>query len=402
MKYLIIVGDGMADFPVEDFNGKTPLQTAHHPNMDLIATKGRCGLVKTIPEGTATGSDTANLSLLGYDPRKLKIGRGPLEVASIGVRLDEDDLALRCNLITVEDGVLKDYSAGHISNGEAEKLIKHIDAKLGFPGEREFYSGVSYRNSLVLRGRWYSDRIKCLPPHDHMGTHVRELLIKPSTAAGEATAELLNEMINDSIEILGNHEVNRKRKERGENAANMIWFWGAGRKPKMKTLWEKYHIKSAVISAVDLIKGIGYYTGMEIINVPGATGLYDTNYEGKADYALKSLEQNDLVYLHVEAPDEAGHEGDFQLKVKSIEDLDKRLIGRILNRIEDDYVISVVSDHFTPVKLRTHTADPTPFTIYNSKSYEGDKVKRFDEFEVRKGSHGVIEAQSFLSLVLKG
>lgn len=401
MKYLIIVGDGMADYPVEEFSGKTPLQVAEHPNMDLVVAKGRCGMLKTIPKGMAAGSDTANLSILGYDPRKLRIGRGPLEAASLGVKLHEEDLAFRCNLITEENGILLDYSAGHIESRDAEELISCIDKAFGRPGEVEFYNGVSYRHTLVLRGKRFSDQVTCFPPHDVMGSPISDVLIKSLSEEGKSTADFLNRLVIESREILSSHPVNRRRKERGEREANMIWFWGLGRKPKMSTLWEKYKIRGAVISAVDLIKGIGYYAGMEIIDVPGATGLYDTNYEGKANYALKSLSNHDFVYIHVEAPDEAGHMGDFELKVRTIEDLDKRLLRRVLDSLEGDYVISVLTDHPTPVKVRTHTSDPVPFAIYNNTIEGADDVNRFDEFAVRNGLYGTVEGHRFMSLILR-
>jgi len=401
MKYVIIVGDGMADYPVEDFSGKTPLQVATHPNMDLIAAKGRCGMLKTIPDGMEAGSDTANLSILGYDPRRIRVGRGPLEAASLGVELHDEDLALRCNLITEENGILLDYSAGHIESHDSKELINFVQEAFGQTGEVEFYNGLSYRHLLVLRGRGYSDQIVCFPPHDVMGSRISDVLVKPKDDESDKTADLLNNMIIKSREILSGHPVNLRRREGGERVANMLWFWGPGRRPRMRTLWEKYGVRCAVISAVDLIKGIGHYAGMDVINVPGATGLHNTSYEGKADYALEALKNCDLVYIHVEAPDEAGHNGDFRLKVKTIEDLDKRLIGRVLDHLDGDYVISVLTDHPTPVKLRTHTSDPVPFAIYNAALSKVDKLKRFDDFEAKNGSYGLIQGHRFMSLVLQ-
>ena len=390
----------MADYPVEDFSGKTPLQVATHPNMDLIAAKGRSGMLKTIPEGMEAGSDTANLSILGYDPRRIRVGRGPLEAASLGVELGDEDLALRCNLITEENGILVDYSAGHIESCDSRELINFVQETFGKTGEVEFYNGLSYRHLLVLRGRGYSDQIVCLPPHDVMGSPISDVLVKPINDEGKKTADLLNNMIIKSREILSDHPVNLRRSERGERVANMLWFWGPGRRPRMRTLWEKYGVRGAVISAVDLIKGIGHYAGMDVINVPGATGLHNTSYEGKADYALEALKNCDLVYIHVEAPDEAGHNGDFRLKVKTIEDLDKRLIGRVLDHLDGDYVISVLTDHPTPVKLRTHTSDPVPFAIHNTALEETDNLKRFDDFEAKNGSYGLVRGHKFMSLIL--
>ena len=400
MKYVIVVGDGMADYPDEDFLGKTPLQVATHPNMDLIAAKGRSGMLKTIPEGMEAGSDTANLSILGYDPRRIRVGRGPLEAASLGVELGDEDLALRCNLITEENGILVDYSAGHIESCDSRELVNFVQEAFGKTGEVEFYNGLSYRHLLVLRGRGYSDQIVCFPPHDVMGSRISDVLVKPINDESKKTADLLNNMIIKSREILSGHPVNLRRSERGERVANMLWFWGPGRRPRMRTLWEKYGVRGAVISAVDLIKGIGHYAGMNVINVPGATGLHDTNYEGKADYALEALKNCDLVYIHVEAPDEAGHNGDFKLKVRTIEDLDKRLVGRVLDHLDGDYVISVLTDHPTPVKLRTHTSDPVPFAIYNAALSKADKLKRFDDFEAKNGSYGLVRGHKFMSLIL--
>jgi len=400
MKYVIIVGDGMADYPDEDFSGKTPLQVATHPNMDLIAAKGKCGMLKTIPEGMEAGSDTANLSILGYDPKRIRVGRGPLEAASLGVELGDEDLALRCNLITEENGILLDYSAGHIESHDSKELINFVQKAFGKTGEVEFYNGLSYRHLLVLRGRGYSDQIVCFPPHDVMGSRISDVLVKPKDDESDKTADLLNNMIIKSREILSGHPVNLRRRERGERVANMLWFWGPGRRPRMRTLWEKYGVRCAVISAVDLIKGIGRYAGMKVINVPGATGLHDTNYEGKADYALEALKNCDLVYIHVEGPDEAGHNGDFKLKVRTIEDLDKRLVGRVLDHLDGDYVVSVLTDHPTPVKLRTHTSDPVPFAIYNTALKKADSLKRFDDFEAKNGSYGLMQGHRFMSLVL--
>jgi 2,3-bisphosphoglycerate-independent phosphoglycerate mutase len=397
MKYLLIVGDGMSDYPVEALNGKTPLQVADKPNMDELAARGRSGILRTIPEGMEPGSDIANLSILGYSPKKFYTGRGPIEAASRGIPLGEDDVAFRCNLITEENGVLADYSAGHITNDEAEELINYVGKKLGKPGEIDFHVGVSYRHLLILKGKKYSDEVLCTPPHDVVGAKIFEVLPKAKSRASEPVAAMLKKMILDSKKLLDKHPVNANRIALGKRPGNMIWPWGQGKKPNIPTLKEKYGISGAVISAVDLIKGIGAYAGMEIINVPGATGFYDTNYEGKADYALKALEKHDMVFVHVEATDEAGHSGDPIQKIKCIEDLDKRLIGRLLDGLIQECAIAVLPDHATPISVRTHTNDPVPFTIC-SPFVKPDNVKCFDEASAKKGGFGFLEGEAFMSL----
>lgn len=397
MKYLLIIGDGMADYPVDVLNGKTPLQVAYKPNMDMIASKGCSGTLKTIPEDMEAGSDIANLSILGYNPKKYYTGRGPLEAVSMGIDLSQDDIAFRCNLITEENGVLIDYSAGHIINDNANELIKCIRNNFGKPGEIEFYVGVSYRHILILRGRSYTNNISCTPPHDVIGSEISKVLPKAKTPFGESTVTLLKKMIWNSKKILEKHPVNINRTLLGKRSGNMIWPWGPGKKPNMPTFKEKYGINGVVISAVDLIKGIGIYAGMKIINVPGATGFYDTNYEGKADYALKALESNDMVLIHVEAPDEAGHSGDYEQKIRTIEDLDERLIGRLLDNLKEEYAIAVLPDHPTPIKVRTHRKDPVPFMIY-SPYVKPDKVESFDEVSMQEGGFGLVEGELFMPL----
>lgn len=389
----------MADYPVDALHGKTPLQVANTPNMDLLASQGRCGILRTIPDDMEPGSDIANLTILGYNPKNYYLGRGALEAASKGIHLSKDDIALRCNLITEENGILVDYSAGHITNDEAFELIKSVRDNLGKHGEMDFYVGVSYRHLLILRGEAYSDAVLCTPPHDIVGAEISKFLPKSKSQVAEITATKLIRLIFDSKKILEKHPVNVNRMTLRKKPGNMIWPWGLGKRPKMPTLQERYGISGAVISAVDLIKGIGIYLGMKIINVPGATGFYDTNYEGKADYAVKALKDYDMVLIHVEAPDEAGHSGDYEEKIRTIEDLDKRLIGRVLNNLKEKSVIAVLPDHPTPIKIRTHTKDPVPFTI-RSPFIKPDKVKRFDEFSVKKGGFGMVEGESFMSLFM--
>lgn len=390
MKYLLIIGDGMADYPVDALNGKTPLQVANKPHIDELAAKGRSGTLKTIPEDMGAGSDVANLSILGYNPKKWYTGRGPLEAASRGVHLDKDDIAFRCNLITEENDVLVDYSADHITSEEATELMKHVGEKLGKPNEIDFYAGVSYRHLLVFRNGPYSDEVLCTPPHDTIGVKISETLPKAKTSAAEFTVATLNKMILSSKKILENHPVNVNRVSRGKRPGNMIWPWGQGKKLSIPTLQERYGISGAVISAVDVVKGVGINAGMKVINVPGATGFYDTNYEGKADYALEALKNYDMVLIHVEAPDEAGHFGDYEQKIKTIEDLDKRLIGRLMKGLDQECTIAVLPDHATPIRVKTHTRDPVPFIIC-SPLIKADNVKCFDEESAKKGGFGFLE-----------
>ena len=399
MKYILVVGDGMADYPVPELGNKTPLQAAYKPNMDSIAAKGQSGLIKTVPDELSPGSETAICSLLGYDPRKYCTGRGPLEAPSRGIRLGENDAAYRCNLITEKDGVIVDYSAGHITTEESSRLIASINKAFGKLGKIEFYLGLDYRHFLILRNIPKPELIQCTPPHDAIGVNVSAVLPKAKSAEAEKTARLLRELINRSGGILRTHPVNIAREKAGKRPGNLIWPWGGGKKPSMPTLREKYGLKAAVISAVDLVKGIGTYAGMEVINVPGATGLYNTNYEGKADAALKALEDNDLVFVHVEAPDEAGHIRDYALKVKTIEDLDKRLLGRILDGLTEPYAIAISPDHPTPIRIGTHSRDPVPFAI-KSPFLKPDGVKKFDEFSARNGAFGLVEHDYLISLLI--
>ena len=399
MKYVLVVGDGMADYPVPELDNKTPLQVAFKPNMDAIAAKGRSGLLKTIPEGFSSGSDTAILSVLGYDPKRLCVGRGALEAAARGIELGQDDVAFRCNLITEENGVLVDYSAGHITTREAEQLIEAVKKVFEKPGEIEFFSGLDYRHFLVLRNLPDANSIECAPPHDVTGAHISAVLPKSKSKKAEKVANLLRRMILESKAGLESHPVNVARRKAGKKMGNMIWPWGGSGKPSMPSFREKYGLEAAVISAVDLVKGIGVYTGMQVVKVPGATGLYDTNYEGKAEAALKALVENDFVFVHVEAPDEAGHERDYVKKVKAIEDLDKRLLGKLLKSLKEPYAIAVLPDHATPITVGTHTRDPIPFAI-KSPFLASDGVQKFDEVSAKSGGFGLIEDESLVSLLV--
>jgi 2,3-bisphosphoglycerate-independent phosphoglycerate mutase len=395
MKYIVILGDGMADYPLEELNGKTPLQVANKPNMDFIALKGRNGTLRTIPDKMQPGSDVANLSILGYDPLKYYTGRGPIEAVSLGIKLRNDETAFRCNLVTLKDNRMKDYSAGHISNEEAKKLIETINTKLASRSIK-FYNGVSYRHILVTTNK-KTEKAECTPPHD-----ITDQIIDPYLPKGEGS-EILLELIRKSQEILKNHPINIKRIQEEKKPANSIWPWGQGKKPNLQSFKEKFGVKGAIISAVDLIKGIGILIGLKVIQVPGATGYYETNYTGKAEYALKSLENGDFIYIHVEAPDEAGHAGDIENKIKAIENIDQKIVGKILNKISDlsnNYKIAILPDHPTPIKIKTHVNDPVPVAIYSNKE-KGDEVSKFDEFSAKQGSLGLLEGEQFMNLFTK-
>ncbi len=393
MKYVVVVGDGMADYPLEPLGGKTPLQAAEKPHMDEMARRGRCGLLRTVPEGMEPGSDVANLAILGYDPRKYYTGRGPLEAASIGVVLSPGDLAFRCNLITEEDGILASSNAGHITTEEAKLLIEILAKTFGSYGE--FYPGVSYRHLFVLRG-CKEDKIVTTPPHDIVGGEMARHMVRPD---GPLTRRL-NELILASRNALEGHAVNLARTKAGKRPGNMIWLWGQGRRPRMESFQKRFGIDGSVISAVDLVKGIGILLGMEVPKVPGATGYYDTNYEGKADYALRALEERDFVYIHVEAPDEAGHAGDLERKIEAIEALDRRLLGRLLDGLGEEAAIALLPDHPTPISLRTHVTDPVPFALY-APGKRGDGMA-FDESSARSGSLGLLEGGDLMHLLLEG
>ena len=396
MKYIIVLGDGMADEPIEALENKTPLQAVSKPAIDWVAAHGRSGMLATVPAGFAPGSEIANLSVLGYDVPKVFEGRGSLEAASMGVKIEDGEMAMRCNLITIEDGKIKNHSAGHISNAEAAELIAFLQKELG--GEDvNFFPGVSYRHLLKIKGG--SKRIVTTPPHDVPGTPYKDVLVRAADTDGEPTARQLNELIERSMTLLENHPVNLARKAAGKDPANSIWPWSPGYRPQMQTLMQRYGIGSGVvISAVDLIKGIGVYAGLESIDVEGATGLYNTNYEGKAQAAIEALRTHDFVFLHIEASDEAGHEGDVALKMKTIEYLDRRIVKPILDAVstwDEPVSIAILPDHPTPCALRTHTSKPIPFTIYRTTE-PGDEVQAFDEFAARKGSYGDLSGDQFM------
>ena len=421
MKHIIILGDGMADLPVERLGGKTLLQYAHKPMMDQLAREGRCGRLITVPEGFPPGSEVANTAILGYDLNKVYEGRGPLEAASIGYDMKDDDFAIRCNIITLADGKIITHNGGNLETDDARVLIDYLNENLAKPiNEREgcervkFITGIQYRHLLVIKGG--NKHIVCAPPHDHPNEEWRGLLVKPeatvvsdsaaddSRLSPQQTADLINELILKSQDLLAKHPYNLAKAAKGERQANSIWPWRGGYRPSMETLRQQYpQVKSgAVISAVDLIQGIGKYAGLRIIKVPGATGLADTNYEGKAQAAIEALEKDDFVFVHVEASDEAGHDGDLELKLKTIEYLDQRLITPIYNKVKDwqeDVCIAVLPDHLTPVEMRIHVGQPVPFLIWH-RGIEPDSVQQYDEVSCVNGGYGLLKLNEFMQALM--
>ena len=413
MKHIIILGDGMADKAIVKLGGKTPLQFAKTPYMDMLAKMGRTGRLITVPEGYNPGSEVANTAILGYDLDKVYEGRGPLEAASIGYEMDSLDLALRCNIICVrEDGTIKTHNGGNLSTEDAGPLIDLLNEKHG-SDRVKWVKGIQYRHLLIINGG--SKHIVCAPPHDHPNEAWRPLLIKPEEGwenkreegrmTAQETADMLNDLIIKSQDILLNAPLNIKRKAEGKDLANIIWPWSGGYRPAMQTLSEIYpSVKSgAVVSAVDLIRGIGHYAGLDIIEVEGATGLWDTNYEGKTKAALDELKKKDFVFLHVEASDEAGHDGEVDLKVKTIENLDSRMIGPIYEEVktwDEPVCIAILPDHFTPVELRVHVGEPVPFIIYYP-GIEPDDTQVYDEVSCVTGSYGILKLQEFMQTIMK-
>jgi len=396
MKYVVIIGDGMADYPLIELDNKTPLQASVIPNMDYIASNGVNGFLKTIPDNMEPGSDVANLSIMGYDPQKYYTGRGPLEAASIGAQLQKNQVAFRCNFITEKNGQLADFNADHITTQESEKLINALNNE--FENFGKFYLGISYRNLFVFNES-DSALLRSLPPHDIVGESIKENLIRPYD---DKNALILNKIMKDSKRILENHHVNKKRVKSGKNPANMIWLWGQGIKPQMPLFVDKYGLKGATITGVDLIKGIGIYLGLENINVPGATGYFDTDYYQKAKYAINSLDNSDLIFVHVEAPDEAGHAGDIEEKIKAIENIDNKIVGRMLDELPrfEDYTISILPDHLTPIYVKTHTMEPVPYAMYSTKGTR-DNASQYNEISAKRGSMGIIEGYKFMKNFLK-
>jgi 2,3-bisphosphoglycerate-independent phosphoglycerate mutase len=385
MKYVVLLGDGMADYPTDKLGGKTPLQCAFTPFMDQIAAEGTMGLVDTIPQGFTPGSDVATLSVLGYDPRETYTGRGPLEAASMGINLGQNDVVYRCNLVAIGEkdtasAFMDDFTAGHITSEESRQIILDINKELGLP-PYQFFPGVGYRHLFVWRDA--PSAPETTAPHDITGRQIAEYLPK-----GDSSQEI-NSIMRRAGEILANHPINAKRKEAGKKQANSIWLWGQGRKPQIVPLTQKYSIDGGMISAVDLLKGIGIISGLRVFPVEGATGYIDTNFEGKANMALDILNFMDFVFIHLEAPDEMGHEGNAAGKIRAIELFDEKIVGPILNKIGSfgDYRVIVLSDHPTPIDVRTHVSDPSPFAVLSSKKGENRAAGLpFNEINAKESS----------------
>ncbi len=389
MKLVVLLGDGMADRPLAALQGKTPLQAAIKPNMDRLARRGRSGLAQTVPENFPPGSDVANLCVMGYAPSNHYTGRAPLEAAAMGVLLGEADIAFRCNFVTIVDGIMKDYSAGHITTEEGRELIEALQPIMP---ERRLYAGVSYRNLLVLN---VGANAVCTPPHDISDQTVAEHLPSGPDAAQ------LTRLMEVAQPVLARHPVNKRRIAAGKHPANAIWLWGQGSAPVMPSFVEKYGVNGAMISAVDLLKGIGRYAELQVIDVPAATGTIDTNYEGKVQATLEALKSCDFVYLHIEAPDEAGHEGNTSLKVRAIELFDKRVVGPVVEGLKksgQDWRVLLLPDHATPISIKTHSRDPVPFAIMG-KGIMPDGVERFDEDAAKQGGYGLVEATKLVEMM---
>lgn len=409
MKHIIILGDGMADHPVGRLGGKTLLQYADTPYMDMLAKNGRTGRLITIPEGFQPGSEVANTAILGYDLNEVYEGRGPLEAASIGYDMRADDMAMRCNIITLADGRIKNHHGGHLTTEQSDILIKYLDRQLGNE-DIKFITGIQYRHLLIIRGG--NKHIVCAPPHDHPEEEWRQLMVRPEHGwenrrdgdrmTAQQTADIINTLILKSQQLLEQHPFNKERAAQQKDAANSIWPWSGGYRPKMDTLQQMYpQIKEGdVISAVDLIRGIGRYAGLNRVTVEGMTGLADTNYENKAQAAIDMLRQHDFVYLHVEASDEAGHDGDLELKLKTIENLDRRIVKPVYEEVstwtDTPVCIAILPDHPTPVELRIHVAEPVPFIIWHP-GITPDGVETYDEVSCFSGSYGLLRLEEFMN-----
>lgn len=396
MKYIIFSGDGMGDYPIAELGGITPLKKAETPNMDRLAKLSCHGLLESIPKGMPAGSEVAILSLFGYDPCVCFTGRGALEAPGLGVSLKGSTVAFRLNLITVDDGKIKDYSAGHITTDEASALIKSLSAKLK-QGGIILHAGNSYRHLLTIDGKEYPCNLKTAPPHDNIGNKYKAIMPKALDEESKDTEMLLGTLIKDSSVLLSDNPINLDRIKNKKYPANLIWPWSPGVRPDMKTYKELYGLSGAVISAVDIVFGIGHYAGFDMVKVKGATGMPDTDYEAKAEAAVRSLIGHDVVFVHVEGIDEASHMGDLNMKVKAIEDFDKRLIGNVLKAVDlDNTSIAVMPDHLTPVSTRMHAPDPVPFMLYRP-GIVSDGIEAFDEASAMKGSLGLVKPSEYIS-----
>ena len=407
MKYVILVCDGAADWPIEELDNRTIFEATEIPFMDWIASHGRMGMLKTIPEGMHPGSEVANMSIIGYRPERDLTGRGPLEALSAGVHLNKTDLAFRCNIITIEEGLIKDYSSGHITTEESRPLILYLQSQLKDDGV-DFFPGVQYRHVLRLDGEKYSEDIILTPPHDQLDKPYKDFLAKPKKfddKKAKMTAEYLNNIIERSHNLLIEHEINKNRAKKGQKMATHIWPWGGGKKPNIEPFKKKYGLCGSVISAVDLIFGIGIAAGLEPIRVEGATGLPDTNYEGKVTAALKELKQKDFIYLHVEATDEMANTGDPYKKIDALEKFDQFIVKPFINaekEFKNELVIAILPDHPTPCKIRTHSNDPVPFVIYNPNNpVKTTFSRKYSEKSGKEGEYGLIkDGEDFIRLLL--
>lgn len=392
MKYIMLVPDGMADLPLDELDGQTPMQAARTPNFDALAEKSLVGGVLTVPPGMYPGSDVANMGLLGYDPRQYYTGRGPIEAVAMGVPLDTGDVAYRCSLVTSDGAAMLDYSSGHITTEEARPLIELLEAKLG-GGKLRFYPGVGYRHILAWRGG--PVHVKTTPPHDITGQALAQ-----NWPEGDG-ADRLKQLMYDSLEILDDHPVNRQRREEGKAPGNMIWLWGQGYAPSLPGFFQTFGKRGAVITAVDVVRGLGRATAMDVINVPGATGYIDTDYAAKANYALAALDTHDFVYVHVESPDESGHEGNLEHKLRSIEDIDKKVVGTLREGMakRGEYRLVIVPDHATPIALRTHKEGPVPFLLYDSSKPHTASHFPFDERAVDEATTQVEDGTRLIRML---
>lgn len=399
MKYIILQGDGMADYPLDSLGGKTPLEVARTPNMDWLAAHGVFGMAHVIPDGFPPGSDVGNMSIMGYDPTVYHTGRSPLEAASMGVRLGPEDIAFRCNLVTLRgsggDSTMEDFTAGHISTAEAAQIIGDLGQTLGGNGI-EFFPGVSYRHLMVWRNG--KEKMTTTPPHDITDQKVAAYL-----PVGDGAEKLLA-LMTASQDLLAQHPINRKRQAEGHRRATSIWLWGQGRAPSLPPLTERFGIKGGVISAVDIIHGLGVYAGLERIDVPGITGFLDTNYQGKGDYGVNSLAKNDLVFIHVEAMDEAGHMGDVEKKIQALEDFDAKVVGTVLRRMagRKDWRVLLMPDHPTAIALKTHVAEPVPFVLYSAEKPENHEGLGYNEKDGAKTGIVVKKAYKLMEALIEG
>ena len=395
MKFCVIIPDGMADYKLEKLSGRTPMEVARTPNMDNISSNGIMGVANTIPKNFKPGSDVACLSVMGYNPEDCYTGRAPLESVGLGIELGENDLAVRCNLITANEGILADFSAGHVSDKEAELIMSVLNDNFADKNVK-FYAGTSYRNIMVYSGD-VPIEADCTPPHDIIGKSITKNLPKGSGS------KILFELMRDSFHLLENHEVNKVRLDLGENPANMIWLWGQGKRPSLTPFEKLFGISGAVITGVDLLRGLATYIGWNIIEVPGATAYLDTDYDAKAKYAIEALETHDLVLVHIEAPDEAGHEGNTHEKIRAIENIDKKIVGPVLEVLEkyDDFRILVLPDHYTPISKRTHTSDPVPFAMYGTGCDNKSNLE-FSESNAEETGLKVKQGYQLMSQFIKG